>query len=388
MKKIGKIFLLALIVLTASCQSAAPTVLPTTAPAQSLTQTPAPTQTSAPSATPTATASLELTLAPTDTPEPAPTSAADSAQSCLVISGVPLAFLGDNDHLLYQLVAENEAGLKVVDLATGQSADFLTPPQPAAWTSVVVALSPTGDRLALSTGDNTIQIYRLSDRKLLHTLSGHTGPVTELEFSPDGEKLYSASHDTWVKVWDRDGKETGAFQPTGADNFPGEVLGMGLSPDGRLLATIPFDGKTKLWDAQTFQLLGELGAFGGYDNSDAWFSPDGQHLAAITANGLFLWKVDDGTELMGGNPGINAMALAWSPGGNLVYWDIQASSEITFRSAGRKEIIRSLPTSGGPIWGIFFSPDGSLMVAASNIETRIWRTTDWEWLYQGKPECP
>jgi WD40 repeat protein len=191
-----------------------------------------------------------------------------------------------------------------------------------------------------------------------------------------------------VKGWDRDGKETGAFQPTGADNFPGEVLGMGLSRDGKLLATIPFDGQTRIWDAQTFALVRELGAFGGYDNSDAWFSPDGQYLAAITANGLFLWRVADGTERLGGNPGINAMALAWTPAGDLVYWDIQGNNELTFLAVDRLETTRSLPTGGVPVWSIFFSPDGALMVAASNVETRIWRVSGGVWLYQGKPECP
>jgi WD40 repeat protein len=387
MQKMVRITLLALMVFLAGCRTATPTALPTAV----FTQTPASTQTPAPSATPMARETGAPTLAPTDTPEPSPT-AVITADTCVAADGVPLAFLADNDHLLYELVAEGESGLKIVDLATRESEDFLPPSDMAGQQGTVVAVSPAGDRLALAlNNDNTIRIYQVSDRKLLHTLIGHTDIITELEFSPDGKKLYSASHDSWVRVWDQDGKAIGSFQPTGADNFPGQVLGMGLSPDGKLLATIPFDGKTKLWDAQTFaqapRAVRELGAFGGYDNSDAWFSPDGQYLAAITANGLFLWKVADGTQLMGGNPGINAMAAAWTPDNELVYWDVQGNNELTFVSEDGSKQIRNLPAAT-PVWSISFSPDGSLMVAASNIETRIWHVGDWKWLYVMKAECP
>jgi WD40 repeat protein len=335
--------------------------------------------TASPTLAPTFTLTVDARPTPTNIPQPTP------APACFVTKGVPFGFMQDNLHLLYK----GDAGIQIIDLQTKQSEEFLPIPSTSGLLGTVVTLSPKRDLMALALTDNSIQVYQTADKKLLHTLTGHTNIITELEFSPDGEKLYSASHDTWVRVWNRSGKQIGAFQPTGADNIPNEVLGMGISADGKMLATIPFDGKTKIWDAEKFTLIRELDAFGGYDNSDAVFSPDGQYLAAITANGLFLWKVSDGTQLMGGNPGINAMALSYSPDGRfLVYWDVQGNNEITFLSSDGSNSILALPTDGMMVWTFIFSPDNTLLVAATNTETRIWRLADGVMLFIGKPACP
>lgn len=370
------ILFLPLAFLITSCQSQHPLNVTSAAPLATIAI-----PTSSPTLGPTSTLTTEVNPTPTDIPQPTNT----PAPACYVTQGVPFAFMPDSRHLF----TKGDAGIQIMDLQAKLSEDFISIPSTSGGLAAVTALSPKGDLLALGLTDNSIQVYRTADKKLLHILNGHTDIITELEFSPDGEKLYSASHDTWVRVWDRSGKQVGAFQPTGADDFPNEVLGMSLSADGKMLATIPFDGKTKIWDADKFTLIRELGAYGGYDTSDAVFSPDGQYLAAMTANGLFLWKVSDGRQLMGGNPGINAMELNYSPDGRfLVYWDVEGNNEITFLSPDGSKKIRTLPTDGIPVWVLTFSPDSTLMVAASDTETLIWRLADGELLFVGKPGCP
>jgi len=103
--------------------------------------------------------------------------------------------------------------------------------------------------------DFSIQLIRISDKILLHTLTGHMDIIGKLSFSPNGDRLFSASHDTWVRVWDMEGNLIHAFQPPGALGFPDEVLGIGISPDGTMLATIPFDGPVKLWDLRDYELV-------------------------------------------------------------------------------------------------------------------------------------
>jgi len=327
------------------------------------------------------TISEESTTALTNTPDtslkPAP------GPLCFVTGFSPVAFMPDGDRILIR--AEN--GVQIFNLQTKQEEAFLE--APTSLNMPAVALSPDGKILAWALEDFSIQLIRISDKKLLHTLTGHTDLIGKLSFSPDGERLFSASHDTWFRIWDMTGNPVHAFQPTGALGYPNEVLGIGVSPDGSMLASIPYDGPVKLWDLKDYNLVRELSGTGGYDTSDIVFSPDGQLVASDTATGLFLWKTSDGTELLRGNPGINSMAVAFSPDGRfLVYGEIGEKFNVVLSSPDGAQKIRALEGHPAPIGIVFFSPDGSLLLSSDWIETRIWRVEDGQLLYIGKSACP
>ena len=303
------------------------------------------------------------------------------APPCFVTGFSPIAFLPDGD----RIVVRAENGVQIFNLQTMEEEEFLD--APTGLIMQAVAVSPDGEILAWALEDFSIQLIRISDKKLLHTLTGHRDIVGKLIFSPDGDRLFSASHDTWVRVWDMAGNLVHAFQPPGAIGYPNEVLGIGISLDGTMLATIPFDGPVKLWDLKDYRMVRELGSFGGFDTSDISFSPDGQLVAADTATGLFLWKTSDGTALLSGNPGINSMAVAFSPDGHfLAYGEIGEKFEVILSSPDGTRKIRTLE---GHFAGVlFFSPDSSLLLSSDWVETRIWRVEDGKLLFVGKNSCP
>jgi WD40 repeat protein len=142
-------------------------------------------------------------------------------------------------------------------------------------------------------------------------------------------------------------------------------------------------------------LVRELGAYGGYDTSDISFSPNGQLVASDTANGLFLWKTSDGTELLGGNPGINSMAMAFSPDGRFLaygetsaYDETMVKDDVVLSLPDGTQMIRTLEGHSTHIGIVFFSPDSSLLLSSDWVETRIWRVEDGQLLYVGRSSCP
>lgn len=298
----------------------------------------------------------------------------DQHVTCLAPYLDPIAIFSENERLLLK----SDTGILVLNLKSMQEELKMEAPMQLS----KAALSPDGETLAWSLGDNSIQLIQVSGWTVMHTLIGHPDPVLDLLFSPTESKLFSTSHDGIVRAWD---SRTGtSFPPI---EVGGEVVGIGVSPDGKTLAVVLSDGPVQLWDLATGQQVSILSGTGGYDTSEPVFSPDGQYIAVDLATGIYIWALPSGREIW--TNVANSMSVAYSPDGSyLAYSNIDQSNKVLLGPADAQGEFQSIAEMRGPVWELFFSPDSKLLIATDGIELHIWQTAHGKLLYNFDLTCP
>lgn len=109
---------------------------------------------------------------------------------------------------------------------------------------------PDGVRLASGTsiagyGRGFVNLYDAVTGKTLGTFEQHNSPITAFDFSPDGTRAVSASHDS-IKIWDVDRAE----EVLKLDGVTDEVRSVQFSTDGNQIAAGLKDGTLLIWDTR------------------------------------------------------------------------------------------------------------------------------------------
>jgi tetratricopeptide (TPR) repeat protein len=148
-----------------------------------------------------------------------------------------------------------------------------------------IEFTPDGKFLLSASIDNTIGVWDTASWTLKNTLRGHTDPVYALAVSPDSQMVVTASLDGSGILW---GLKSGRI--TRLTGHTREVISAAFSPDGKLIATGSMDKKIILYDINGKQ-LGQLTGHNG-DIYSLAFSPDGRYLASTGEDRtVMLWNV-------------------------------------------------------------------------------------------------
>ncbi len=214
-----------------------------------------------------------------------------------VVTGV--SFLPDSSGLLSSGV---DATIRLWKANRGLISALVSVPahQPKAY---AVKFSPDG-RWIESGGEN--KLVTLRDPNTLavrETLSGHSGLVYDIAFSPDSKRLASASADGTVRVWSvYQGTLVAAYDAFGTRRS--NIRSLVYSADGREIATGSEDGTIMLWNVAE-EKVRKILPTQPLPVLCVRYSPDGSLLATSTGMNqrpqemgeLRLWNSDTGEEV-------------------------------------------------------------------------------------------
>ena len=143
--------------------------------------------------------------------------------------------------------------LRLWDVASGQFIGAPLVNQGLAFTAV--AFSSDGKTVAAdaATSEHDILLWDVSTTPAVNLgrLTGHTGPIISLAFSPDGRMLASASADQKVRLWNV-ASRSAIDAPLFGHDF--QVLTVAFSPDGTSLASGGADHNIALWRTASSQI--------------------------------------------------------------------------------------------------------------------------------------
>jgi WD40 repeat protein len=137
--------------------------------------------------------------------------------------------------------------------------------------------SPDGQRVVSATDDGQVVIWDVaSGRGTAYHV--HTGAVMDAAYSPDGGRIVSASADDTVQILNTHGAQVAVLR-----GHRGAVNSASFSPDGRRIVSASSDQTVRVWDSASGT---QLAMFEG-DAPFNWagYSPDQRRIVSASADG-------------------------------------------------------------------------------------------------------
>ena len=189
---------------------------------------------------------------------------------------------------------------------------------------LTLAFHPNGHQLAAASGipsrHSLIQLLDLENKTSITTLSkAHLDTITALSYSPDGNRLASASTDRTIKIHQLNPP---SLEKT-LEGHNNHILSLAWSPDASILASAGVDRLYKLWNPKTGKESKSQGGFSAEIASISFLGHSNQLLTAsakdLKANNQSLPGITD-TILSASTTPDGAFIVAAGNTGTLQIW--------------------------------------------------------------------
>jgi WD40 repeat protein len=286
-----------------------------------------------------------------------------------------------------------DGAIELWDLETGKSIRTLAAPvQKSADCSehdfdiAALIFTPNGDRLISASYDRTIKIWELNTGKLLsvllkdpnrdhpHTFYNHTNWVEALALSDDGQVLASGSFDQTIYLWDL--RNLRLIHKLHSDS---EILSLAFSPDNEILCGSCQDGTIQIWNLNDRSTTAQkIRVSTGWVASIA-ISPDSQKIYSGDEFGaIAVTDIQTQTKIDSWSPGHTSaiLSLALHPQDSNVLVSSSYDATIVFWNLEGRKSLHDFPPHQAGITSISFNQAGNILVVGDELgEITVWQTT-------------
>lgn len=217
---------------------------------------------------------------------------------------------------------------------------------------------------------NTVQVWEALTGKAIYTYKGHTRGITDVAWSPKGDRIASASTDYTVRLWDATTGKHSLIHNTS----PSYSWSLAWSPDTQWMATGGPDTNLQVWNVGSGKATAPYHGHSASIETVAW-SPDGTKLASGSDDyTVHLWEVSNPTSLLIYRGHTNYVrSVAWSPDGQyLASGSSDKTIQVWHASTGNRVFTYHGHTAS--ITTVVWAPDGKFLASGSEDGTvQVWQ---------------
>ena len=241
--------------------------------------------------------------------------------------------------------------------------------------------SPDGQRVITASWDNSARIWNAETGSAERKLTGaHSGYIQSAIFSPDGVHALTASDDHTVILWNtKSGEVIRSFR-----GHTGAVRSARFSVDGNRIVSASEDRTARIWDTMTGEVLQILHRH-EWGLMSAEFSEAGSRvITGSEDNSAIIWDAESGEPLhmLAGHTAAVTAAVLSPDGSRALTGSADQRAKLWDANTGKEILSLKGHTQG--VTSVDFSPDGRFVLTGSQDGTAIlWLTTDWKELSIG-----